>query len=393
MTVSYWRRTTRLGEIRCDTAVLGGGIVGVSAALALERAGVDALVVERHTIGAGASTRNAGFLMRGAADNYEIARRDYGPPLARHLWRWSEETLQGLLDEGIDRLPMFRRVPSCLLALEEVELAELRRSSDMLAADGFDVGWIEPGSLAADDDAWRSGRVLGGLLNPNDASANPREVLELLAGKLRREPLLHQEAFALSLTADGVAVRTADALVRCRRVLVCLNAYTPLLLPTLAGLLRPNRGQMIAVDAGPLRLGRSYYANRGGEYFRQPDPATIVVGGRRRFFEQQERTRDDQTADNLQADLEDFAASILGQRRPVKARWAGVMAFTPDGLPLVGPLEPSARLWLCSACHGHGMSLGHRTARAAVEEMLGGPASPFPLSRLGPLPSVDPKGP
>src|SRR5208282_562406 len=45
-----------------DVAIVGGGFTGLSTALALKRAGVDAVVLERDFAGFGASGRNAGHL-------------------------------------------------------------------------------------------------------------------------------------------------------------------------------------------------------------------------------------------------------------------------------------------------------------------------------------------
>ena len=50
------------GDARADVAIVGGGLTGLSTALALKRAGVDAVVLEREFCGFGASGRNAGHL-------------------------------------------------------------------------------------------------------------------------------------------------------------------------------------------------------------------------------------------------------------------------------------------------------------------------------------------
>src|SRR5690606_29163117 len=67
----------------------------------------------------------------------------------------------------------------------------------------------------------------------------------------------------------------------------------------------------------------------------------------------------------------------------ITTRWSGVMGFSPDGLPLVGPLPefPAGNVWFCGAFTGHGMSMGFRTAGAAVAGMVEGVKSPFEMSR------------
>jgi len=406
MTTSYWRRTTALGTIEVDAVVVGAGICGISAALHLQRRGLRVAVVERHVLAAGASSRNAGFLMRGAAENYALAVKQYGRDLARTVWRWTEENLAGLREEGIGTgVPTYRATPSCLLALEDVELGELRESERLLREDGFRVGWLESGS----DAAWAKGRPgklrpLGGLVNPDDGACNPVDVMRFLARKLSRPVDEGQEVQAITPAdrGDGIIVRTTDGTFRAAHALVCTNAYTPLLLPRdPAGAVRPRRGQMLAIRAGSLKLDCSYYANHGYEYFRQATDGTIVVGGCRRAFAEAEQGYEDKTTREVQGALEAFARSMLGlEELDVVGRWSGTMGFSPDGLPLIGPVMkgagsgggkdelPPGSVWFCGGFTGHGMSMAHRCAKAAVEAMLSGETgersslNPLPLSRV-----------
>ena len=50
------------GDIRTDVAIVGGGFTGLSTALALKKAGIEAAILEREFCGYGASGRNAGHL-------------------------------------------------------------------------------------------------------------------------------------------------------------------------------------------------------------------------------------------------------------------------------------------------------------------------------------------
>jgi len=382
MTVSHWIRHGESRRVEADIAIVGGGVCGVAAALELEARGHRATIIERGAIGSGASTRNAGYLMRGAADNYAAACRDHGRSVARTLWRWTEENLGALRAWGIDRLGSYRPMSSCLLALQANERAELEESVALLGEDGFDAELITGG----DDAAWSSGLPLAGLVNPHDAVCSPAELMAMLRARLAQDPIEGAEAFAIEPSGDGILVRAPGVDVRAERVLICLNGFASALVPELAGVVTPQRGQMLAVHAPSARLDHAYYANHGSEYIRPAGGGVVAVGGCRTSVGDDEQTAEDAITPPVQAAIEDFASRLLGARFRVIARWSGTMGFSPDGMPLIGPLPGrDRRVWFCGGFTGHGMSLGVRAARAAVEALLHGEATPFPLARaLGP---------
>ncbi len=405
MTVPHWRFSPSPETVHADAVVIGGGICGVAAALALQRRGLRTHLLERQTLAAGASGRNAGFLMRGAADHYADAVRIYGRAVAKLVWKWTEDNLADLRREGVEDLPSYRRVPSCLLALTDEQAEELQRSGEMLREDGFDAPWLGPGD--ADDTIFRragEAGVRGGLLNPHDGSVNPIHLVRHLAGKL--DPgttVVHEQTPALSISPapEGrglVRVQTPAHALVAPHVLIAANAYGPQLSPTLAGLVTARRGQMFALPNAPaaeggerpITLAFSYYANHGSEYLRQTADGSVVIGGCRTYFAEREVGYEDATTPEVQGALERFAASLLGPAflhaggESIATRWSGVMGFSPDGLPLTGPLpeHPGGSVWFCGAFTGHGMSMAFRTATATVAAMLDGSESPFPLSRV-----------
>ena len=87
-------------------AIIGGGYTGLSAARVLARAGADVTVLERHTIGWGASSRNGGFVLPGYKPDIEVLARRLGVAEARRLFGLSVEAVEGLettvAEEGIE---------------------------------------------------------------------------------------------------------------------------------------------------------------------------------------------------------------------------------------------------------------------------------------------------
>src|ERR1700675_4441257 len=83
-------------EGRAEVAVIGGGVTGCSCALTLAERGVRVRLYEASEIAGGASGRNGGFALRGAAAAYDEARRALGDERARLLMELTERSLDRL---------------------------------------------------------------------------------------------------------------------------------------------------------------------------------------------------------------------------------------------------------------------------------------------------------
>jgi glycine/D-amino acid oxidase-like deaminating enzyme len=83
---SYWLDTLKPfssgapGSVHgaCDVAVIGGGLTGCSAALALAKKGARVVLLEAETIGSAASGRNGGMCNNGFAQDYRMLSAKLG---------------------------------------------------------------------------------------------------------------------------------------------------------------------------------------------------------------------------------------------------------------------------------------------------------------------------
>ena len=71
---------------RVDVAVIGGGFTGLAAARALRKRGATVAVLEAHTMGWGASSRNGGMVLTGLKVGTGTLFARYGKELTRRLF-------------------------------------------------------------------------------------------------------------------------------------------------------------------------------------------------------------------------------------------------------------------------------------------------------------------
>ena len=346
---SLWQSSSWDSTSHVDVAVVGGGICGLGAALEAQQRGQRVAVLEAGVVGCGASGRNAGFLIRGFADNFKVATEQFGVEAAQALWRFTEANIAALQDVGVMELHSVQAKPSCLLALDAEEAADLEATCALMGSQGLEAELVYPGQVQ--DSVWRGGaedgapRPLVGLVNPGDRIVNPMHILSVLQSALTDPVHEHCPVHDISPTSDGEAwcLSAGHGRVLARQVLVATNGYTqavtPSLLPEAVGALaHPVKGQMVSGTMPGLELAFAYYADRGDKYFREGPGGSLLMGGCRRAHAASQVGTDDATSKEVQGSLAAFAQALLGAPFAPQQAWCGTMGFSPDGLPAAGPV-------------------------------------------------------
>ncbi|HSR23536.1 MAG TPA: FAD-dependent oxidoreductase, partial [Candidatus Eisenbacteria bacterium] len=315
----------RLPE-RADVLVVGGGITGVSL-LHWLRGRADAVLVERDRIAAGASGRNAGFLTAGTAGCHAAAVRRHGRGRAGALHAFTIETHELLAEALAGRSAAYRRRGSCMRAADPEEADDLEESCELLREDGFDAGW--------------DGVC---LRTPGDGELDPVDAVHVLAagapdGAIREGVTVD----GLEAGPDGVRVAAGRRECRAGAVVLATNAYTRLLAPEVP--IEPVRAQMAATASGaPGLVQLPTSSDRGYRYWRQLADGRVLAGGCRDRAMEEEVGYEAVPTRRVQAHL-DAHLHALGAGRAITHRWAGIMGFTADELPIVGPLARRPNVW------------------------------------------------
>ena len=405
-----------------SAVVIGGGIVGVCSAIALQRRGIDVLLIDPLDEHKRASYGNAGVVscgsilpmagphifskalgyLTGRDPSVRIRKRSILSSLA-----WTKSFLAhcnlASREATAQKLMTFTRA-----AWPKHEaLAQLVNSQSLLQH----TGWIRLYRYSA---MWQAAASERALLTQYGVA-----LTDLTAAQLRDiEPALSHRYIAGSMIDDAGAISSPDLLVRacyqyfaanggvikqgaCRQlqisersisvvcdgpaisakvVVIAAGAWSGKLLKRVSGdlsirlALAAERGyhQHVMQIAGQPLLTRPVYDVAGG-FVMSP----TAVSGEVRVLSGVELARPDDPADYtmLNRVVADARSSLKLNSELNAKPWLGSRPSTPDGLPVIGRISKERRI-ICAFGHGHiGFSTGPLTGEVVADLVQGYPTS------------------
>ena len=379
---SYWQETTPSLALTdelpstCEVAVVGGGMIGSALGYQLARAGVKTVLLERRRLAQEATGRNGGFVSLGLTEPYPAACARLGDETARAvltLTRENQVLLRHVLVE--EQIACDYREPGSIsLALNDPQLTVLEQAVTMLRTEGVVAHLLDREQMREHIKTPLGQTILGGLLRPENGVVHPVRLVQGLVAAAQRYGLQSCAATVQQIIPQhgGVIVQTTRGTLRAATVIVAVNAWTGELVPQLAPLITPVRGQMLAYAPPPPVFSTSLSASwtPTGEYWQQRDDGTIVLGGCRAAAPDREvGMHPNQPTPEVQTALEQIVPHLFPalQGLQVVKRWAGMMAFTPDYLPIVDHIPDRPDLIVVGGFCGHGMPFGLRLGQLLAE--------------------------
>ncbi|CAM3037833.1 glycine oxidase ThiO [Methylobacterium mesophilicum] len=368
---------------RADVAIVGGGLIGLSIAWRLARAGRSVVVVERDTIGAGASLAATGMLAPAAEHE---PGSDPLLPLALEslrLWPGFRDALEAETGLPID----YRADGTVVVAIGRDEVERLRFRYDLQRRSGLDAAWLPGTEVRRLEPALRPS-VTAGVHCPSDHQVDPRLVMAALAEACRRAGVTLVEGTAVAgLDWSGgtvTGIRAGDGSVTADTVVLASGAWSGeggLLPETLALPVRPLKGQSMALrtTARTGTLSRMIWTEQ--VHMAPKSDGQLIVGA----TVEDCGFRSGITAGGLYALLEGARRVLPGvEEMEVEAVWGGYRPTSDDDAPIIDTLAPG--LVVATGHHRNGYLLAPVTADAVAELVTRGAlpeiAKPFTRARF-----------
>lgn len=353
------------GTESAEVVVIGGGVIGTSAAFHLAEAGVRVLLLERDELAGGSTSKAAGGVRAQFSDpvNIALGRRSL-EAFARFAQRPGGEIdlkrhgYLFLLDNA-DDVAAFERnvavqnemgVPSRMLTV-----AEARELSPFIAIDG----------------------LLAAAYSPEDGHCTPEAVVHgYAAGARRHGAVIRRHCAVTGIEASGgeiTAVRTDAGDVRTGTVICAAGAWSAAV-GEMAGVelpVRPLRRQVLVSEPIPdLPPRLAFTIDFGTSFYFHDEGAGLLMGMSDPDEEFGFRTeRDD-------AWLGRFGA-VVARRAPRLAEvgiahgWAGLYEMTPDHNAVVGEAVDASRFLYATGFSGHGFLQGPAIGEVLRDLVLG----------------------
>jgi glycine/D-amino acid oxidase-like deaminating enzyme len=412
-----------------DVVIVGGGIIGTSAALFLAQKGVSTLLCEKGHIAGEQSSRNWGWCRKMGRDPREI------PLIIESLRLW-----QGM-NAMVEAETGFRQCGIIYLAETAAELQGFEAWLEHARQYQLDSRILTPGE-AAELMPGLTGPWIGALYTASDGKAEPQTAAPAIAEAARNHgaAILTRCAVRGIETAGGrvAAAVTERGRVACNAVVLAGGAWSRLFCGNLGIELPQLKVRASVIRTAPLQGGPEISASGGLFGFRKrmdggytvatlgvrtidlvPDhfrllfdylPAVRLhwkklrfrVGGR--WLEEWQMSRrwaldttsPFETVRVLDPEPDSYvidrAKTAVAQAFPLfrnmieAERWAGMIDVMPDAIPVISPAESLPGLYIATGFSGHGFGIGPGAGKLVADMVTGDPTlvdpTPFRLSRF-----------
>lgn len=369
----------RVSGSSADVVVIGAGIIGAACALYLARAGASVAVVDRNFPASGTSRACDGLIL--LSDKLSPAELALAQASAA-LWAELAEPEATAVDFE------YRRAGTLVLHESAAGLDSGCRKAVELAAAGVRTE-IVVGTALRELEPNLAPDIAGVVFYPDEAQVDAwLATVAMLTEAQRLGASIQRDAQVLSIRQGArgqvTGVRTPSAEIAAANVVCAAGVWSPDLVRPLGIELpiRPRKGHILVTSRVPgliihPLIEGSYAASVQSAaeavqvaFVAEMTAAETLLLGSSREFAGLDRAVSGSIVQAIAARAARFLPALA--RTSVIRSYAGLRPWSPDHLPLVGPVASVPGLWLATGHEGAGIGLAPVTGQIVAEWIVDG---------------------
>jgi glycine/D-amino acid oxidase-like deaminating enzyme len=362
--------------LRCDVAIIGGGITGALVAHHLVDAGIDTVVIDRRDVGWGSTAASTALLQYEIDVSLKELSEQYDFAFASRAYLACLEAIGKLetLARGCSVDVGFARKKSLYLAKKKHDRKVLREELELRRSIGIQVEWLDEEDIAARF----AFRRPAGLLSAEAAQVDAYAFAHALLGDAMKRGLrVFDRTAILDVKAreDGVTLTSAEhCQIEAKRVVFAAGYET-------RDFLRAKVADLIstfAVASEPMADIPGWGEDRcviwehahPYLYLRTTNDGRVIVGGEDESFRDPVR-RDRVLPKKAERLAERFRELFPEIDFRVEFSWAGTFGETKDGLAYIGEHPDWPSTFFALGYGGNGITYSLIAAEVIRDAMLG----------------------
>ena len=341
---------------RVDVLIVGGGVMGASAAFHLAEAGVSVALIEKNELASGSTSKAAGGVRANFSDSFNVA-----------LGARSLQLFADFINRPGYQIDLHR--PGYLFALTHQEDIALFEKSTAIHHDhGLESRMLSPREAQNISPLLSIDDVLACSFTPNDGHCTPEAVVAGYAAGARRHGaivLTNTTVIDIELTGDEIrAVVTSAGRIETSAVINCAGAWSPEI-AKIVGLelpVTPYRRELVVTE--PL----------GKDFVDLPHSMPMTIDYTSSLYWHREgqgllmgfSDKSNPAGFELRRDPEFLSklGELAATRAPrlmelgIKTGWVGLYEVTPDHNAILGEYKDVSRFFYATGFSGHGFLQG-----------------------------------
>ena len=351
------------GDLAVDTAVVGGGIVGVTTAFRLAEAGQSVAVLERDRILTGVTGHTTAKLTAQHGLVYRHLVDEFGEQRARQYATANQDAIDDV-ESRVEELGIdcdFERTPAYTYTESAVDESKYRAEADAARGLGLPASYTEslPEALGA----------ASAVRFDDQAHFHPRKYLLALAEAVDGDGShVFERTTVRDVEDEGPCRVTTDRGTVTARDVVLASHFPVVDRALYFARMHPKRSYVLAVELDEEPPEGMYYRPTDSYFSVRPhatDDQTVLVGG------QNHRTGAGGSTEARYRRLERAARDAFDVAS-VRYRWSTQDQVSVDRVPFVGLHAPFAdHVYVATGFGGWGMTNGTAAARLLSDLVLG----------------------